>query len=163
MASSALPGALPRTSPQEDPKRAPKGHQKVSNKNHLITRSCWCALICHSIIFHNLKIINQCLLSVFLDRKKASMCVQKNPPISRSSQCSLTSHRISFENPKMVPGGSEGPKVLENWSSNQLWALKTHPAEIVRKHPQATLTAKSSRNVQMALTPHLRRFSNLMK
>ena len=35
----------------------------------------------HRIRFYNINIVNQCLLSVFLDRKNAPMCLQTNPRI----------------------------------------------------------------------------------
>ena len=51
------------------------------------------------------------------------------------------------------------PKYLENTNPIQLCALKRHPADIVRKHPPATLSMKWPRNCQMRLTPQLRCFS----
>ena len=52
----------------EGSKRAPRGLKK----SPLITRSSRCSLILHRIRFNNINIVNQCLLSVFLDRKEGS-------------------------------------------------------------------------------------------
>ena len=46
--------------------------------------------------------MNQCLLSVFLDRQKTPMCLPKSPQITRFPLCSLTSHRIRCCNINIV-------------------------------------------------------------
>ena len=95
---------------QEGPKRALRGLKK----SPLITRSSRCSLIFHRIRFCNLNIINQCLLSLFLDRKRIPMCLQKSPRIARSSRCSLifsSNHILQPQHHKsMSPLGVLGQK-----------------------------------------------------
>ena len=60
---------------------------------------------------------------------------------------------------KQMVWASSVPQTLENITPNQLWAFKRHHADIVCKHPQATLMNKWPRTAQMRLTPQLGRFS----
>ena len=69
---------------------------------------------CHRITYYNLNIIHQCLLSVFLDRKKAQRCLQRSPQITRFDRCSLllSSHYIlqPQHHKSMSPFGVLGQK-----------------------------------------------------
>ncbi len=80
-----------------------KERSGVSPKEPQITRFDLCSLNSHRIRIYNLNIINQCLLSVFFDRKKKPQCVSKTTLMSQDLIRVLWfCHRIKYYNLNII-------------------------------------------------------------